>query len=157
MKNSDFRKNMHVTEENLIPRDPLKKCLWTMKVTAKISRFALMANQNREGEPTYRNLYWAINHELGDLEYKLRNGEIDKNQFEEECNKIYDNYDIDFDVLRDNLTDLESFEQERTSEKGFVLSTKFNKQAEEYRNKQKKRLIEQEGKQDKSEEHEESL
>lgn len=60
--------------------------------------------------------------------------------------------------MRDNLNDLEKFEQERTAEKASILVTKLNRQAEEYRKKQQeKRPTKQETEQDKSEGHEESL
>jgi len=148
MKDNNFRNEIEVSKEDLIPIDPLEKCLWVMNVTGKIAHFGLITRRNIEEEQTYGNHYWVINHELGDLEYKLRKGKIDKKHFEDSCNQIYDRYDLNFDILRDNLSALEDLEQESTPEKESSLSTKLNKQAESYFNKlEKKRLMEQDNSQ----------
>lgn len=88
-----------------------------MEVTGKIAHFGLITRKNIEEEQKYGSLNWVINHELGDLEYKLKSGEIDKKQFKDECNKIYDKYNVNFDILRDNLSDLEKLQRERYSRK----------------------------------------
>lgn len=148
MTNNNFRNEIEVSKKDLIPIDPLEKCLWVMNVTGKIAHFGLITRRNIEDEQAYGKHYWVINHELGDLEYKLRNGEVDKKQFENRCNKIYDMYDLNFDILRDNLSALEDLEQESTPEKEAFLSTKFNTQAKSYLdNLEKKKLMEQDNSQ----------
>lgn len=154
MPNDDFRNEIKVQKKDLIPRDSLEKCLWVMQITGKIANFGLITRRNTKEEQAYGKHYWVINHDLGDLEYKLRNGEIDKKQFEDRCNEIYDKYDLNFDILRDNLSDLEELEEKHHPEKEDALSTKLNMQVKTYRNKlQKKRLIEQ----DKSQSHEDDF
>ena len=151
MKNNDFRDRIEVQKKDLIPIDSLEKCLWTMKATGKIAHFALITRKNAEEEKLYGNHYWVINHELGDLEYKLRTGEIDEKQFTDGCNEIYYKYNVNFDMLRDDLSDLEKLEQEHTPENENTLSTRLNRRTKEYLNRvQNKKNMEQ----DHSQQHE---
>lgn len=144
MNNNDFKNKMSVSQKDLIPIDPLEKCLWAMKVSGKIAHFALVTRKNAEEEKSYGNHYWVVNHELGDLEYKLRIGEIDEKQFENKCKEIYDKYNVNFDMLRDDLSALEKLEEEHTPENEANLSTRLNRQTKEYLNRlQNKEKMEQ--------------
>lgn len=151
MKNNDFRDRIEIQKKDLIPIDSLEKCLWTMRATGKIAHFALVTRKNAEEEKSYGNHYWVVNHELGDLEYKLRIGEIDEKQFEDRCNEIYDKYNVNFDILRDDLSALEKLEQEHTPESEATLSNRLNARTKEYLNRvQNKKNMEQ----DHSQQHE---
>ncbi len=154
MNDNNFKNKIAVSKEKLIPIDPLEKCLWAMEATGKISYFGLITRRNLDKEQLYGNHYWVVNHELGDLEYKLRESKIDKKEFENGCNIIYDKYNVNFDMLRDQLADLETLEQEHTPKDEATLSTKFNTQTTEYLYRmEKQKLMEQEN----SLQHEDNL
>ncbi len=152
MEKNDFNNRIQVSKEELIPIDSLEKCLWAMEATGKIAHFGLITRRNMEEEQLYGNYYWVINHQLGELEYKLRSGEIDKKQFEEGCKEMYEKYDINFDILKDNLSALQKLEQEHTPEEESALSTQLNEQVKVYQDKlKKKRLSKQQSEKDYSE------
>ncbi len=154
MKNNDFKNKISVSEKDLIPIEPLEKCLWTMNATGKIADFGLITRRNIDKDHIYGSHYWAISHLLGELEYKLREGELDRKQFEDGCNRIYDRYNVNFDMLRNQLSDLENLKQEHTPEKEDMLSTKFNTQTREYLDRiQNQKLVKQEH----SQQHEDNL
>ena len=52
----------------------------------------------------YINYNYTINQFLGELEYRLRKGDISKEEFKSKCEEIYEKYGINFDTLRENLS-----------------------------------------------------
>lgn len=144
MPESDFRDRLKADEKDLIPIDPLDRCLWVMKATAMSVALATRMKEKGEDTKAYLEHNYVINKYLGDLEYDLKNGKIGEDEFSRGCKEVYDKYEINFDILKQNLDDLtkseannahfkENYYKYKYDEDGKrIPSTEFENEAENF-------------------------
>lgn len=170
---SEFQNRIKVNQEDLIPIEADKRCEWVMRITAKTINFGRkMEDKGKEDSNECVQYNWVINKKLGDLEYRFRKNEIGKEELKRGCEEIYEEYDLNFDVLKQNLEELVKVDsrnekldelarqafaksstakeemaklQETGKQSDEVLWNKLSKQVEEYKaRKQKKQQQEKE-------------
>ena len=140
MGNSKFSDSMRVDPKDLIPTDSLEMCTWVMEITAKARNFAIEMEGNEEETGDYANYYYSINHYLGECLYQLEKEQITKEEFTEKCKKVYENFKVVFDVLRQNMQDLEGLEKEDKQEEKSKLSARLSAQYNKFKESKEKEV-----------------
>lgn len=115
-------------------------CLKMMQDLSKIYNFLITA-QNRDAGTNSENKapsetsnhYYIINKQLGDIEYNFRQGKITSAEFSNSLDKIYSQYQLDFDHLLDISQSIDSLGRYPSDEQINQLSQQLDSEVLEYK------------------------